>query len=137
MIWDLCICQPLQNNSAPEYIAYFTLLGQKLQNSPSLLSGPSEILRIIEIISKGVLPQFSDSTVDDILYGLLHALSSTNLVDQTFKITGPPAQTLNIRCCVAIQVHLNVGSCKLASNIPQRCCCIRILEGNRCQWFRR
>jgi hypothetical protein len=55
---------------------------QLLGHSP--LPGPWQTLVVVDVLSKGLLPHFSDATSDDVFYRFFDALTTADFVDQLY-----------------------------------------------------
>ena len=61
---------------------YLWLLREFLHQCPSLLARPRQVLGILEVLAEGVLPDLADAPGNDVLGGILHALTVANFVDE-------------------------------------------------------
>ena len=63
-------------------IWYLSLISKVLHKNPDLLSCPWQVLRIVSVIPKRVLPQLNDTASDDILNGRLDVLATSDFVNE-------------------------------------------------------
>jgi hypothetical protein len=62
-------------------VEHLSFACQLLEHGPRLLPGPWQTLGVVDVLSKGLLPQFSDAASDDVLYRFFDALTTADFVD--------------------------------------------------------
>lgn len=63
-------------------IPYLWLARKLLEHDPNLLPSPGKILRILCIITKGVLLDFANTATDNVLDRFFDSLATTHFVDE-------------------------------------------------------
>lgn len=66
--------------------AYFSLLGQPLHETPSLRTSPWKVFGILSVVTKSELPQLSNPTSDNVVYGTFDARTASDLVYQLANV---------------------------------------------------
>ena len=75
-----------QFNEGPEitssYGTHLRLLHELLHQNPCLFSRPSKILRVLDVVSKGILAQLAYAPNDDVVDSLFNGHTAAHFVDK-------------------------------------------------------
>ena len=75
-----------QFNEGPEvassYGTHLRLLHELLHQDPCLFSRPSKILRVLDVVSKGILAQLADAPNDNVVDSFFDRHTAAHFVDE-------------------------------------------------------
>ena len=82
--YGICSCRSgyVARSKERRRIPHLSFLCQLFHESPSLSTSPRKVLGILSIITESVLPEFPNTTSDDVLYRVFDTRTVANLVNQ-------------------------------------------------------